>query len=253
MTFTDLQSLIAENIKNFSDGKKPTFKHWQLFARAYSAALAPPLDIDYANSCLSAAGIKKGAIISAEVLDALFTNLYSQSNHINTIHDFLSTNRFNNGDKPTGEQFKQLNSHAFLLHASKTQIRVVIKPKCISGYNTNSSAGIDFKTYEDSYAICNPSQQRGELSNYANVFSTAYINVPNTVPIILSPYIAIQLFGCTFTKANINIIVVDDNLGRELGYMQTTLQSNTTVAGISTGIMMLSQSTLNRLTFILSN
>lgn len=252
MTFNDLQSLMAENIENFSDGKKPTFGNWLMFAQAYSAALAPPLDRDYANSCLSAAGIKKGAIISAEVLDALFTNLYSQSYHINTIHDFLSTNEFANGDKPTGAQFSQLNSHAFL-HASRTQIRVVIDSKRISGYNTNSSAGIDFKTYEDSYVICNPSQQGGHLSTYANVFSTAYINMPNTVPIILSPYIGIQLFGCTFTNANIkNIIVVDDNLDTEIGSMQTILQSNTTVAGISTAIMMLSQSTLNRLTILLA-
>jgi hypothetical protein len=251
MTFNDLQRLMAENIENFSDGKKPTFGNWLMFAQAYSAALAPPLDEDYANSCLSAAGIKRGAIISAELLDKLFTNLYSQSYHINTIHDFLSTNGFANGDKPTGAQFRQLNSHAFL-HASQTQIRVVIDSKRISGYNTNSSAGIDFKTYEDSYAICNPSQQVGYLSNYANAVSTAYINMTNTVPIILSPYIGIQLFGCTFTNANINITVVDDNLGTEIGSMQTILQSNTTVAGISTDIMMLSQSTLNRLTFMLA-
>lgn len=247
MTFNDLQSIMADNIENFSDGKKPTFGNWLMFAQAYSAALAPPLDIDYANSCLSAAGIKKGAIISAEVLDALFTNLYSQSYHINTIHDFLSTNEFENGDKPTGAQFSQLNSHAFL-HASRTQIRVSIDNNCLSGYTTNSSAGIDFKTYEGSYAICNPSQQGDYLSNRTgSTVSTVYINMPNTIPIILSPYIGIQLFGCTFRNANM-INVYDDAISNLLLSDQVVMHSNTFVYIDCTDIMMLSQSTLNNLT-----
>lgn len=251
MTFNDLQSLMAENIENFSDGKKPTFGNWLMFAQAYSAALAPPLDRDYANSCLSAAGIKKGAIISVEVLDKLFTNLYSQSYHINTIHDFLSTNGFANGDKPTGEQFMQLNSHAFL-HASRNQIRVSINSNCLSGYNANSSAGIDFKTYEGSYAISNPSQQGGHLSNYANAVITSYINMPNTIPIILSPYIGIQLFGCTFRNANMNMTLYDDVISTEILSAQVIRRSNDFVYIDCTDIMMLSQSTLNRLTILLT-
>lgn len=247
MTFNYLQGLMAENIKNFSDYKKPTFEHWQMFAQAYSAALAPPLDIYYANSCLKAAGIKKGAIISAEVLDELFTNLYSNSYHINKIYDFLSTNSFKNGDKPTGQQFKQLNSHAFL-HASQNQIRVSIDIKCLSGYTTQSSASIDFKTYEGSYAICNPSQQGNYLSNNSgSTVSTAYINVPNTIPIILSPYIGIQLFGCTFRNANM-IRVYDDAISTVLLSDQVVMHSNTFVYIDCTGIMMLSQSILNKLT-----
>ena len=251
MTFNDLQNLMAANIENFSDGKKPTFEHWQMFARAYSAALAPPLDTDYANSCLNVAGIKKGAIISAEVLDKLFTNLYIQSYHINTIHEFLSTNGFANGDKPTGAQFRQLNSHAFL-HASQNQIKVSIDINCISGYNANSSAGIDFKTYDGSYVICNSSKQGGYLSNYANAVSTTYINMPNTIPIILSPYIGIQLFGCTFTNANINMTLYDDTVGITIGSMLTVRQSSTFVYINMTDILMLSQSTLNRLTILLT-
>lgn len=251
MTFTDLQNLMLANIENFSDGKKPTFEHWQMFARAYSAALAPPLDTDYANSCLNVAGIKKGAIISAEVLDALFTNLYSQSYHINTLHNFLSTNGFTNGDKPTGEQFKRLNSHQFL-HASQNQIKVSIAVNCISGYNTSSSAGIDFKTYNGSYMICDPSQQRQYLSNYSNIVSTEYISMPNTIPIILSPYIGIQLFDCTFTNANINMTLHDDIIGAVIGDMPTVRQSNTLVYINSTDILMLSQTTLNRLTILLT-
>lgn len=250
MTFNDLQSLMAENIENFSDGKKPTFGNWLMFAQAYSAALAPPLDIDYANSCLSVARIKKGAIISAEVLKDLFMNLYSQSNHINTIYDFLSTNEFANGDKPTGAQFKQLNSHAFL-HASRNQIRVTINTNCLSGYNANSSAGIDFKTYEGSYAICNSSQQCDKLLNYSNAVSTAYINMPNTIPIILSPYIGIQLFGCTFRNVN-TMTVFDNTISAELLSDQVVMASNDYVYIDCTDIMMLSQSTLNRLTILLT-
>lgn len=225
MTFTDLQNLMLANIENFSDGKKPTFEHWQMFAQAYSAALASPLDTDYANSCLNVAGIKKGTIISAEVLAELFTNLYFQSYHVNTIYEFLSNNGFANGDKPIGAQFRQLNNHAFL-HASQNQIKVSIAINCISGYNTGSSAGIDFKTYDGSYMICKPREQGGYLSNYGNIVSTEYINMPNTIPIILSPYIGIQLFGCTFTNANINMILYDDIIGASIGSMPTVRQSS---------------------------
>ena len=251
MTLNDLQSLMAENIENFSNGKKPTFENWLMFAHAYSAALAPPLDENYAKSCLSIAGIKKGAIISAEVLDTLFTNLYLQSYHINTIHDFLSTNKFTNGDKPTGAQFSQLNSHAFL-HASRNQIRVSINSNCLSGYNANSGAGIDFKTYEGSYAISNPSQQGGNLSNYANAVITSYINMPNTIPIILSPYIGIQLFGCTFRNANMNMTLYDDVISTTILNAQVIRRSNDFVYIDCTDIAMLSQSTLNRLTILLT-
>lgn len=253
MTFADLQNLMAANIENFSDGKKPTFEHWQMFARAYSAALTTPLDTDYANSCLNAAGIKKDAIISAEVLSKLFINLYLQSYHVDTIHDFLRNNGFANGDKPTGTQFSQLNSHAFL-HASQNQIRVSINSNCLSGYNANSSAGIDFKTYEGSYAISNPSQQGNYLSNRTgSTVSTAYINMPNTIPIILSPYIGIQVFGCTFTNANINMTLYDDNIGTSIGSMPTVRQSSTFVYISRTDILMLSQSISNKLTILLTS
>lgn len=253
MTYADLQSLMAANIENFSDGKKPTFEHWQMFALAYSAALAPPLDTDYANSRLNAAGIKKGAIISAEVLVELFTNLYLQSYHVDTIYDFLSNNGFVNGDKPNGVQFQTLNSLAFL-HASQNQIKVSIAINCISGYNANSSAGIDFKTYNDSYMICNPSQQGNYLSNrIGSTVSTAYIDIPNTIPIILSPYIGIQLFGCTFTNANMNITLYDDNIGTTIGSMPTIRQSSTFVYISRSDMLMLSQSISNKLTILITS
>ena len=253
MTYADLQNLMTANIENFSDGKKPTFEHWQMFARAYSAALASPLDTDYANSCLNAAGIKKDAIISAEVLSELFINLYLQSYHVDTIHDFLSNNGFANGDKPTGMQFQTLNSLAFL-HASQNQIKVSIASNCISGYNNNSSAGIDFKTYDGSYAICNPSQQGDYLSNrIGSTVSTAYIDMANTMPIILSPYIGIQLFGCTFTNANMNMTLYDDNIGTSIGSMPTVRQSSTFVYISRSDILMLSQSISNKLTILITS
>lgn len=253
MTFTDLQSLMLANIENFSDGKKPTFEHWQMFTRAYSAALAPPLDTDYANSCLNAAGIKKNAIISAEVLVELFTNLYLQSYHIDTIRDFLSNNGFANGDKPNGEQFKMLNSVSFL-HASQNQIKVSIRTNCISGYNATSSAGIDFKTYDDNYIICNPTKQGGYLSNIiSSTVNTAYINVPQTIPIILSPYIGIQLFNCTFTNANMNMTLYDDNIGTTIGSMPAVRQSSTFVYISRSDILMLSQSISNKLTILITS
>lgn len=253
MTFTDLQNLMLANRENFSDGKKPTFEHWQMFARAYSAALTTPLDTDYANSCLNAAGIKKDAIISAEVLSELFINLYLQSYHVDTIHDFLRNNGFTNGDKPNGMQFQTLNSLAFL-HASQNQIRVSININCLSGYNANSSAGIDFKTYEDSYVMCKPSQQGNYLSNkIGSTVSTAYIDVSNTIPIILSPYIGIQLFGCTFTNANMNMTLYDDNIGTAIGSMPTVRQSSTFVYISRSDILMLSQSISNKLTILITS
>lgn len=253
MTYADLQSLMAENIENFSDGKKPTFEHWQMFARAYSAALTTPLDTNYANSCLNAAGIKKDAIISAEVLSELFINLYLQSYHVDKIHDFLRNNGFANGDKPNGMQFQTLNSLAFL-HASRNQIKVSIAINCISGYNTSSSASIDFKTYDDSYTICNPSRQGDYLSNRTgSTVSTAYIDALNTIPIILSPYIGIQLFGCTFTNANMNMTLYDDNIGTTIGSMPTVRQSSTFVYISSSDILMLSQSIANKLTILITS
>lgn len=252
MTYADLQRLMAANIENFSDGKKPTFEHWQMFARSYSAALASPLDTDYANSCLNAVGIKKDAIISAEVLSELFINLYLQSYHVDTIHDFLRNNGFANGDKPNGMQFQTLNSLAFL-HASQNQIRVSINSNCLSGYNANSSAGIYFKTYDGSYTISNPSQQGSYLSNYANAVITSYINMPNTIPIILSPYIGIQLFGCTFTNANMNMTLYDDNIGTTIGSMPTVRQSSTFVYISMSDIVMLSQSISNKLTILITS
>lgn len=252
MIFADLQGLMAANIKNFSDGKKPTFEHWQMFAQAYCAALASPLDTQYADSCLSIAGIKTGAIISAEVLDGLFTNLYSNSYHINTIHDYLRTNGFLDGDKPTGISFQLLNSQAFL-HASQNQIKVSIGTNCIAGYNSGSSAGIDFKTYEGSYTICKPSQQGGYLSNAtSSAVDTAYINVPNTIPIILSPYIGIQAIGCTFTNANM-MTVYDEGAGTSILHAPVIRRSNTFVYVDETDIMMLSQSMSNKLTILITS
>ena len=228
MTYDDFQNLQSFVLTRFSNGKKPTQQDWIMFANIYTAALETHLAENIANNAVDAANLVTGKIVTNAALKALFNNIYASSQHIETIVDMLDHNGFADGAVPTEVEFAALINNFYT--ASNNKVRVAISSNCLN-VQSNASIGIDFKAYEQTLEIANVNTVGGNLYMQNNVYATSFIDIAPNIPILWSPYIGIQLFGCTFTASTRYLKVFEQNSGALLAQLPIQRTGSTYVYG----------------------
>lgn len=234
MTYDDFQNLRDSALTRFSNGKKPTQQDWIMLANIYTAALQTNLAENIANNAVEAANLLTGKIVTNAALKTLFNNIYSSSQHIETIVDILDHNRFADGAVPTEQDFFMLI--ASRLHmASNNKVRVAINSNCLN-VQSNASIGIDFKAYEQTLEITDVNTVGGNLYMQNNVYTTSFIDIAPNIPILWSPYIGIQIFGCAFTASTRYLNVFEQNSGALLAQLPIQRTGSTYVYGEFNGM-----------------
>lgn len=251
MTYQEFMGLSSYNITNFSDGKKPTYAQWIKYFQAYAGAIQEPLGLQYVTNIVDNAGFKEGAVVTNAMLKQVFTDLYSQSNFAQENHIPFIDAYFSNGSKPTGVDFRNLNSMPMIYGNVKVKIQIDLQ--CMNNFiSGNSSSGLQYQLYDNrDLTVADSSQVGGYLIQQGNYAVTATLEVPTMVPILQSPLIACTSVGFSWSVYARNMYIFDETTGTNIAVSAINMTSGN-MYGINISQIMQLTGTQNNLVVYVS-